>query len=136
MTVHPFVRYRAWFELALMLLNILFVTQVFRFIENRPTASIVASSAFFILAVTLIHLETRYGRGQGSLAWWNAILFLSLFVIPLIFLRVFFWEKPFDQVGFWGIRGSELHHYSTWAYMVLMVSVVIEGLRDWRQKRR
>lgn len=109
--------------------NIGLVTLLFRLGLEKQIAAVLAGLCFIGVAVWMIWMETRYGRGQGSLAWWASILFLSVSAIPIMVLRILFWGKSFDQVGYWSITGTQLHQFSSYFYIALVLTVIIEGLR-------
>lgn len=119
---------RSWIQLFALLVNIGFVILLFKVFDRKP-AAVAAGLSFIFISAAIIWSEARYGRGQRSLAWWSAILFLAVSAIPLFVLRVVFWDVPFDQVGYWGFRGPELHKISNYIYLLLVGSVVAEGLR-------
>lgn len=123
-----FINKRAWMELGLLLINILVVTTLFKFFP-KPVAAVVAGLCFVGVSVAIIWAEGKYGRHQRSWAWWTGILFLGAAAIPILFLRVFFWGKSFEAVGFWGITGPQLHQISTYLYLVLIIAVLMEGIR-------
>lgn len=119
---------RAWIELIVLLVNIGVVLSLFHVLDRKP-AAVLAGFLFIAISAGIIWVENKKGRGQRSFAWWSAILFLAASAIPIFVLRIVFWNLPFEQVGYWGIRGPELHKISNYLYLLLVASVVIEGLR-------
>ncbi len=122
-------RKRALIQLAILLANIGLVTALFKLGLERQIAAVIAGICFIGVSALVIWMENRYGRGQGSLAWWMSVLFLSISAIPIFVLRIAFWGKSFDEVGYWSITGNQLHEFSRYFYVALVVTVIIEGLR-------
>lgn len=122
--------FRVWIELILLGLHILAVVLIFRAIEDRKTAGLVAGSLFLEIGLVITFLEFKYGRALRSLAFWSALIFFLGSAIPVMALRLAFWETPFDQIEWMGVTGGQLHRLSNFTYMAIIFMVVVEGLRD------
>lgn len=130
-------RYRTWIELVLLGLHILAVVLIFRTIEDRRIAGVVAGSLFLEIGLVVMWLEWKWGRGLGSLAFWAAMIFFWGSAVPVMGLRLAFWETPFDEIQWLGVTGRQLHQMSNGTYMAILLMAVVEGLRDrWVRKRR
>ncbi|PWU13272.1 MAG: hypothetical protein C5B49_14950 [Bdellovibrio sp.] len=116
-------------ELALLLGNIAIVTALFKFIPEKRSAAVAAGITFCFVSGIIIWSEGRFGRNRRSTTWWIAIFFLAACTIPLIALRLVYWDLPFANTGVWGITGPELHQFSNYVYMALIASVIFEAFR-------
>lgn len=127
---------RVWIELVLLGLHVLAVVLIFRWIEDRRLAGLTAACLFLEIGLVVTFLEYRWGRALGSLAFWSALIFLLGSVVPVVGLRLTFWETPFDEIQWMGITGSQLHRISNFTYISMIAMVVVEGVRDHMARRR
>lgn len=124
--------YRMWIELVLLVAHIGAVILIFRTIEDRRLAGVIAGTLFLEISTTILVLEIIWGRGLRSLAFWGAVFFLVVSALPVMILRFAFWEIPFDSIELMGITGRQLHTLANATYMGIIAMVILEGMREHR----
>lgn len=123
-------RWRIVLEVILLIMHIALVMAIFRWIEDRKIAGVVAGGFFLEIGVVVMALEWWWGRGPRSLAFWAAAIFLVGSAIPVMALRLTHWEVPFDEIQWLGVTGRQLHQMSNGTYIAILLMAVIEALRD------
>ena len=120
---------RSMIQLALMLMVIFLVVLIFKFIEPVKVAALVAGILFLLIGVGICYSEKKWGRGFRSPAFWTAMVFLLVFVLPIFGLRLLNWHSDFADLSVAGIKAQSLHELSSRCYTLLMATIVYEGLR-------
>lgn len=119
-------RWRPWIELALLLAHVGAVILLFRLIEDRRLAATLAGALFLEIGFVVVTLEWIWGRRFESIAFWTAVVFLLVSAIPIMGLRLAYWETPFAQTAVFGVTGPQLHAVSSWVYLSMIVGVFAE----------
>lgn len=123
-------------QLTGMLLAIFFVILIFKIIEPVKLAALIAGFIFLFVSLGILYSENRWGRANRSLAFWTAFLFLVFFVIPIFGLRIMYWDQDFNDLSFFGIPATSLHHLSSRCYLLMVGMVIYEGLRPYLPGRK
>lgn len=112
------------------------VVMIFRLIESRFTAGMVAGSTFVLLGFVIV------GTGLLGKIKWKSVTFvlgcvhLGLIAIPMIVARWLNSGVEFSQIQVMGLPGPVFHQLSTRLYLFLMVATFVEGTLAWRSKTR
>lgn len=125
---------RSWTELGLLAAHIAAVIFLFRLIDDRRLAGVIAGSLFLEIGVLLAFLEVKFGRGLKSLVFWAAAFFLVVSAIPVMSLRLTHWDMAFDEIEWMGLTGRQLHSFSNATYLLMAGAVIIEAFRDRLQR--
>lgn len=120
-------------QVGLLVLHIALVMAIFRMIPDRKIAGLVAGSFFVEVAAVMIWSEVLWGRGAQSWLLRTAVLFLCVSALPVLALRLFYWEIPFDDIQILGITGRQIHQASNWTYLLMGVAALYEG---WQMRVR
>lgn len=120
-------RYR--YYLVLQVLVIVLVILNFKFIEARKVAALVASAIFLGSSSFILGYEYFKGWGLRSLTFWAGLFFLLTSVLPLIVLRLYFWETAFEEIEIYGLRAESMHHWSNKVFMVILAAHFIDSFR-------
>lgn len=112
----------AWYviknEPLMMLIVIFIVPFLFRFIVDFRVAALFAGTLFLLISV----LTIRQGLLKKDLLLSAlSIVFLILFVFPMIYLRLTHWEENFRALSFLGIPTTWLHENSKWIYSGVLI---------------
>jgi hypothetical protein len=118
-------RYRNY--LSMNALVILGVICSFKFIPERQIAAVVASFLFLSSTGSILFFELRRGQWQKRFCFWAALLFLILSIVPIMYLRLSHWGENFQSLSLFGIAGEQMHKFSNWLFMTLMVSLFIDS---------
>lgn len=109
---------------------VLGVTIVFAILPDKKMASVLASLMFIFSSFVVLGSEKFLVKTTRSgLAFWATAIFLVFFILPIVILRLAFWESSFEQISFAGLSARGLHQYSNFAFMVMLVTYYIESLR-------
>lgn len=121
--------------LLLQLLVILAVTLIFRFSEDKKTASVQAGFLFVLLPIFLLNFEVlRYGF--LSKLWLAGVMqFWLFFALPILSLRLLHWEDDFANLSMMGVSGPTLHFWSSKSYLLMMLITLWNAWRSHKNKK-
>lgn len=113
---------KSYLQIAFLVLWIFIVILLFKIIPDRRVVVLIAGLGFLFIPLGLVWQE--YNSPHRSWAVLAGVLqFLFLFVIPILFKRLLYWNESFGNFTFFGIPAWEFHHYSAVSY-ILMISVM------------
>ena len=118
-------RYRQY--LSIEALVILFVLGSFKFIPDRQIASVVASFIFLFSTLGIIYWEKQFPGFQKKVSFYALMAFLLLSVIPDMSLRFLNWGVPFEELSMGGIPGEQLHKFSNYLFIAMMIAFFIDS---------
>lgn len=114
-------------EPVLMIVVIFLVPVLFRLIVDLRVAAVFAGILF--LLISILSLRQAY-LGKDPWLGGVSVIFLLVFVLPILGLRLLNWEENFRGLSFLGLPSDWLHENSKWVYTaVLMLSVRERYLR-------
>lgn len=122
--------------LILMALVVGAVILIFKVIQPLKVAALIAASLFLFISIFTIYSEIRWGRGKKSLAFITAVAFLIFFVVPILGLRLIYWNTDFQEIWIGSFRAQLLHEMSSRCYLLLVGTVVYEGIRPYLPGRK
>jgi hypothetical protein len=111
------------------------VVFVFRTIENRFHAGLVAGSLFILLGMAIV------GRGWNSPEFRRVPTFavgcLHLFgvALPMIIIRVLNADSDFREIPVWGLPGPVFHKLSEGVYLLLLLVTAFDAYRSWHWEK-
>lgn len=123
-------------QTSILFLWVLAVVLLFKFIEIKKTAAIIAGLGFVILPIGIIYVEKQRAKLKSWLVVAGCLQFLLFFAIPIFLLRVIYWESAFDQIYFFGLPASALHRYSNASYLILVGILSFKSFQEWENKKR
>lgn len=109
---------------ALQILVIIAVTLVFKIIEDRKIASIIASLCFIGSSLYYVIIEYKDGVWKYSSVFISSILFLMAVALPMLISRILQWDVEFSQVVVLGIPGPLFHRISNGFYIAMMLTTL------------
>ncbi len=109
---------------------------LFKFVEDRQIASLIAGLGFLFLPAVLLMKEFKAKQQRSMLVIFCSLQFLIFFAGPIFLLRVLNWNTAFEKIEFFGISPSVLHKYSNISYLLLVAVVVFECAKEWINKKR
>jgi uncharacterized membrane protein len=118
-------------------LVILLVILSFRVIPDKKTASMVTSFLFIGSSLGILYWETRYADYRKRASFWGVLVFLVFSAIPVFLLRVLNWDMAFDDIQVAGITGTEMHKFSNYVFILMMICFFIDSyLERIRERER
>lgn len=121
--------------LFLELIVVFAVMAIFRWIESRFAAGMVAGGIFIALGLSIFvyGLKTPPFRRSATFLVGSFYLFFSAF--PLLVSRGLNADMEFRDLYVWGMAGPVFHRVSTAIYMVLLVATFVDGgMSLWRAR--
>ena len=125
-------------ELLILLLWIPCVIFIFKFIQDRKIAGLVAGAGFLFIPVFNIYRErlsktpavTRLVRVSAS-----GIFFL-LSAMPIFLFRIFNWDKSLEDISIFGIlSGRQLHSLSNILFVGMILVYFVTNIVDAYHRR-
>ncbi|MBC7741397.1 MAG: hypothetical protein H7061_04315 [Bdellovibrionaceae bacterium] len=112
-------RYRN--ELAIFLFWAVSVIIIFRSIEDKQIAAVIAGAGFVIWPLYFLFLEIRsIQKSRIHIIALSAFLILA--ALPIFILRLTHWGADFKSLSLLGIQATTLHQFSNVIYLVVMIS--------------
>jgi len=109
------------------------VMLIFKLIQDRQTAALVAGSLFLLSPMIALTLEWRANQSWRSIAAAGAILFFVGAAVPIFGLRIANWGEPFDQLSLFGISGQVWHKASNGLFLLMLVG---QAWGSFQQKKK
>jgi hypothetical protein len=108
------------------------VVFVFRLIESRQAAGLVAGSLFIAVGISVLIAGLTDGEFRKSMTFVLGCVHLFVAALPMVIFRLLNWGEEFASIQVWGLPGPVFHGISQVIYVGMIVSTVIEGL--WRTR--
>lgn len=115
-----------------LLLWIVVVVLLFRFIENKKIAAVIAGLGFVMLPLGILRLEMQKAELKSWLILIGGLQFLLFFAAPIFFLRMTYWELPFEEIYFYGVPATDLHRYSNASYLLFVGVMGFKSFSEWQ----
>lgn len=129
----------AW-DLGIQIFTIILVVLIFRVIEERKIAALVAGLLFLGVPLSLGVRELgeqRLTKRINKIWWFGSLQFFLLFALPIFLGRIFWWGSEFEKIAVFGIFLKDLHHWANRSYTLMMATTLLSlifSLRDARRK--
>lgn len=101
-------------------LVIMAVVFIFKLNSDAKLASVQAGTLFVLLPPVLAAFEFKRGGFSRKSFYLGLLQFWVLFALPILGLRLFNWETPFNELSFLGVPGATLHKFANHSYLVMM----------------
>lgn len=120
-------------ELLVLLMWIPCVIFIFKFIQDRKIAGLVAGAGFLLIPVINIFRERN--SGASSLSRLARVFasgaFFLLSAMPIFLFRVFNWEKNLEDISIFGLMsGRELHSFSNILFVAMILVYFVTNILD------
>lgn len=112
--------------LVLEVMTVPAVILIFKSIESRVTAGLIAGSLFIALGVFLFFKNLSWVNYLRSPVFWFVVIHLFFIAIPLLLFRTLNLDTPFEELKIIGIPGPTFHRISENVFTVLVVMTVAE----------
>lgn len=125
-------------EFLILLLWIPCVIFIFKFIEDRKTAGLVAGAGFLALPLFNIFRETKSKASTASrLARVIASgLFFLLSAMPIFLYRVLNWDKNLEEISILGIMtGRQLHSFSNILFVTMILVYLATNIVELKKSK-
>ena len=119
--------------LALEIATIPFVIIIFKNISPRNVAAIIAGSVFVALGMYILKKSWPYKK---SITVYVISLHLFGFALPMLFTRLLYWNKKFEEIAIFGLKGPAFHRLSEALFSILIVGTLIDLTRTLKKKNR
>lgn len=117
-------------DLVILALVIPAVILIFRLIPDRRSAALMAGTLFVMVPLGLMLRRWRQPlNGRAAQAcWWGGVLFFwVIFALPILGMRLLYWELPFEEIVFLGIPGPVWHRSANSGFLVMMGLIAAGG---------
>ncbi len=98
------------------------VILIFKFIEPKSHAGIVAGLFFVLIGALLVLRNFSWVNYKKSPVFWLSCVHLFLIALPMLVFRFMNLDIPFEEVRILGLEGPVLHKISENVFMCLIVS--------------
>lgn len=117
-----------FWPLLVEVLQVPFLIIMFKVIPYKQLAGILGGVMFLIVIFSLVkHFHNMlYTK---SFAVYALLGHLFLFVIPMLVLRIGFWNVPFEEVNFMGVQASMLHSLSEKFYVIVLWTTIYDCMK-------
>lgn len=125
-------------EFIVLLLWIPCVIFIFKFIQDRKIAGLVAGAGFLAIPLFNIYRE-RKNTAQASSRLTRVAasgLFFLLSAMPIFLYRVFNWDKNLEEISIFGIMtGRQLHSFSNILFVAMILVYFVTNILDARKAK-
>jgi hypothetical protein len=101
---------------------------IFKMIENRVHAGLVAGSVFIALGLLIVGNGLRSFEFRKTGTFYLGAIHLGLIALPMFLTRLLNLQTGFSELTVWGLPGPVFHKLSTWFYMLLMITTLAEAI--------
>lgn len=115
--------------LIFQLLTVPAVIFIFKFIEPRQIAALLASFTFISFGVFGLFKITKWPAFKWDILFWLFCIHLLVISLPTLFVRLLNWSSDFATLHIFGIPAPIFHKLSERFAMIMMVVVLIKIYR-------
>lgn len=119
--------------LALQLASTIVAMTVFKLVEVRWQAGLIAGSGFVFVGVWMVLKTLRWPERFRYASFYLARAHLWLFALPMILVQFRFFGADFAQVHFLGIPGPQFHRMAEITFLVMVVGTGVDLYRVRKQ---
>lgn len=112
--------------LTLEILTTVFVILLFRFIENRNIAAVIAGSTFIAIGAYIVWDLCKTRLHFKSFSFYAATIHLFLTAIPLLASRLMNWSVPHSELLILGMPAPSFHKLAEKVFTVLILCTLID----------
>ena len=125
-------------EFIVLLLWIPCVIFIFKFIQDRKIAGLVAGAGFLAIPLFNIYRERKSSAETSSRLTRVAAsgLFFLLSAMPIFLYRVFNWDKNLEEISIFGLMtGRQLHSFSNILFVAMILVYFVTNILDARKAK-
>ncbi len=125
-------------EFIVLLLWIPCVIFIFKFIQDRKIAGLVAGAGFLAIPLFNIYRERKSTAETSSRLTRVAAsgLFFLLSAMPIFLYRVFNWDKNLEEISIFGLMtGRQLHSFSNILFVAMILVYFVTNILDARKAK-
>jgi len=118
-------------EMMILAIWIVVVVLLFKVIPDKQLAGLIAGIGFcliptYLMLKVLTKLKQESYKLVNIIRMTAIVIFLLSAALPVLGLRVFNWGADFNSLELFGIvTGQQLHMWSNYAYLIMMMSFMI-----------
>jgi hypothetical protein len=112
--------------MALEIVTIPVVILLFKTVEPKKVAAVIAGSVFVALG---FFIYNKSFKARRSVTLYMSFLHLFFFSMPMLVNRLIFWDSGFDQITFFGFSGPQFHKISEAFFVLLFAASLIDFAR-------
>ncbi len=127
---------RHFFFLFLFVLSTFVAIAVFKYLDNRVLAGLVAGITFVLVGISYLWQLTRYLDYFKKLSFYPAFLHVFIFAIPMMAKRQMSPEIPMEDLMIFGVSGPIFHRLSESVFLTLMVFTLFDALISLKRSHR
>lgn len=86
-----------------------------------------------LIPPALMLKEYKRAGFQEKLWYVGVLQFWLFFALPIMSLRLIFWEQDFNTLSLFGVPATELHRWSSKSYILMML---LTALPWWRYSQK
>lgn len=101
---------------------------IFKFVQDKPTAGLIAGIGFLILPGLFLFAEIKGAKRVPHMA--ALCIFLAGSAIPIFLLRILNWGAEFSTLSLFGFSAEFLHRLSNYFYLVMLGSAIYHWRRS------
>jgi len=102
------------------------VIALFKTVEPKKTAAVIAGSLFVALG---FFIYSKSYRARKSLTLYASFAHLFFFSLPMLTKRIFYWNSDFEDILFYGMSGPHFHKVSEILFVVLLTASLVDFAR-------
>lgn len=121
--------------LSIMAFVIIGVLLSFKMIPDKKMASLLASFLFIASATGVLIYERRFPGFQKRPSFWGVLAFLVFSALPILAVRLIYWDMNFEDIEVFGITGSLMHKASNNVFIVMMVCFFADAFMETSRQR-
>jgi hypothetical protein len=110
------------------------VIALFRLILERRVAGLIAGCLFVATSFGILMWEIRQPKFSKRLSFWGTLIFLVGAAMPVLILRVSYWDFPIEALSFLGITGRQWHSISNYAFGAMVICYFVDSTLDQKNK--
>ena len=103
---------------------------VFSLIRPKMLAALFAGGLFVVLGLAIVGVGLWRTDLRRTLMFPVGLVHLFLISIPMLGLRIYHYGIEFSEIHIWGLPGPIFHHVSEVIYLILMISTLVDRLRE------
>jgi hypothetical protein len=114
---------------------ILLVLLCFRMIPDKRTASLITSMLFILSSFGILIWEIRYPQFQKRATFWGLLVFLLFSALPILLVRLAYWDLPFEEIQVLGVSGTLMHRASSYVFFLLLICLFVDSYQEAHKER-
>lgn len=112
------------------------VILLFKMIEERKVAALMAGSLFIVGPAYVLWKESKMGFALKRTSWWSSLVFLCISSLPIFLLRVIYWNEAFENIQVMGLSGPRMHSMSSYLFIVMLLGFFMDSFLEKREQMR